>query len=462
MKSFISYNIIIIATVAILSLLHSTPAQAINMKVGDVEHLSLGYIPRLQGCEWTISRPNDVNFTSTPTSYSSDIFVKAINAFPTSSPCIVQCKYYYLEQDPVSGKFIYSRSGFKDWEIYVTENGGGGNNPGGGSSSLKLAVIEADISIDEWVTIDALSSSSDNLSWSLSNTACAYFVKKTNTQIKVRGVCPGTTDVVCKDSRGNKATCKIIISAKASEDYSVGDYIYSEVEGKYGKKYLFRYQVTNIEDPQCILHGMGIIDVPETSFKGDFITPFDIQGFKVVGIREYAFRKCKGLESIVISDNIKEIGNTVFEECDNLINVEILEGVEIIGAYCFTNCGGLKNLSIPSSIQSIGSWILYGVRNINVKCYLNPPINVPNLSVPKNATLYVPYGSKTLYEQASGWKEFANIIEMEDMGGINDVYVDSNPNKEIYTIDGVKLVGYTFENLPKGIYIIGGEKIIIH
>ena len=324
MKSVvINHRILLVFIVVAISLFNSTIALAINMKVGDVEHLSLGYIPRLQGCEWTISRSNDVVFTSTPTSYSSDVFVKAVRAFPTTSPCIVQCKYYYLEQDPVTGKYTYLRSGFRDWEIYVTENGGGGDNPGGGSSSLKLAVIEAEICIDEWVTIDALTSSSDNLTWSLSNRACAYFVKKSNTQIKVRGVCPGTTDVICKDSRGNKATCKIIVTPKASEEYDVDDYIYAEAEGKYGKKYLVRYQVTNSEDPQCLLHGMGTIDVPDNSFKGDFIVPFDIQGFKVVGIREYAFRYCKGLESIVIPPNVKEIDNTVFYQCENLTNVEI-------------------------------------------------------------------------------------------------------------------------------------------
>lgn len=463
MKSDISKKILIrVLIIAFFLSITSTPARAINMKVGDVEQLSLGYVQRLQGCEWTISRPNDVVFTSTPTSYSTDVFVKAIKAFPTTSPCIVQCKYYYLEQDPVTGKFTYSRSGFKDWEIYVTESGSGGSNPGGGNSSLKLAVIEADIRVDEWVTIDALTSSTDNLSWSLSNTACAYFVKKTNTQIKVRGVCPGTTNVTCKDSKGNKATCKIIVSAKDPKEYSVGDYIYSEVEGKYGNKYLFRYLITDTEDPQCMLHGMGDIITPETSFKGDFITPYDIQGFKVVGISESAFRKCKGLESIIITDNIKEIKNSVFEECYNLTNAEIMEGVEIIGKYCFTNCNNLINLTIPSSVKSIGSWLLFCVRDINVKCYINPPINVPDLQVPEKSTLYVPYGSKALYEQTPGWNDFTNIVEMENMGGIDDLYVDPVDNKEIYTVSGMKLDGFTLDNLPKGIYIIGGKKVMVH
>ena len=29
-----------------------------------------------------------------------------------------------------------------------------------------------------------------------------------------------------------------------------------------------------------------------------------------------------------------------------------------------------------------------------------------------DATLYVPYGTKSIYETTDGWKEFKNIIEM--------------------------------------------------
>ena len=118
----------------------------------------------------------------------------------------------------------------------------------------------------------------------------------------------------------------------------------------------------------------------------------------------------------------------------------------------------MKYLSIPSTVKSIGSWFLNGTSDINIKCFINPPINLPDLVVPKNATLYVPYGSKSLYEQVSGWKDFPNIIEMEYVG-LKDISVDSITTKGIYTIDGVKLEGVTYKEVPKGIYIIDGKKV---
>ena len=98
-------------------------ANAISMKVGDTETLDIGDVSHLQGCQWTISRPNDVIFVTTPQAYSTKVTIKAVNAFPATSPCVVQCKYYYLELDPTTGKYTYSRTGYKDWTIFVKEDG---------------------------------------------------------------------------------------------------------------------------------------------------------------------------------------------------------------------------------------------------------------------------------------------------------------------------------------------------
>lgn len=454
------HNILLIVILGLL--LHSLSISAINMKVGDIEHISLGNIPRLQGCIWTISRPNDVVFTTTPSNYSTDVFIKAINAFPTSSPCIVQCKYYYLEQDPTTGKYTYSRTGYKDWEIYVTKSGSNeGSNEGTQNASLSLSFKVASVNVDEWLTIDAITSSSSNLSWSLSN-PCAYFVKKSNTRIRVRGVCGGTTVVTCKDNKGNIATCKVTINPKNSNSYSVGDYIYAEAEGLYGKKYLIPYLITNTEDPQCILKKAGGYIIPDNkSFKGELIVPFDVQGFKVTSIEEGAFRDCKNLKSIKIPGNVKIIGPSVFSGCEQLSNVEIEEGVENIGRYCFANCQ-LQNITIPSTVTNIGNWCFYENQTIHVKCYINPPFDVGEILpiVTSNQILYVPYGTKELYKNAQGWNKFQNIIEMEASTGINGITISNKVGKGIYTINGLLLEGKTKEELPKGIYIIDGKKYI--
>lgn len=98
------------------------------MKVGDTETLDIGNIKHLQGCQWTISRPYDVVFTTKPQSFSTKVTIKAINAFSAQSPCIVQCKYYYLELDPTTGRYTYSRTGYKDWTVFVNKGSDNGDN----------------------------------------------------------------------------------------------------------------------------------------------------------------------------------------------------------------------------------------------------------------------------------------------------------------------------------------------
>ena len=80
-----------------------------------------------------------------------------------------------------------------------------------------------------------------------------------------------------------------------------------------------------------------------------------------------------------------------------------------------------------------------------------------------NATLYVPKGCKTVYWLNPGWENFKNIVELGDTG-INDVTVDQHQQREgVYTIDGVKLSADAdnTDNLPKGIYIVNGQKVVI-
>jgi tRNA(Ile)-lysidine synthase len=80
-----------------------------------------------------------------------------------------------------------------------------------------------------------------------------------------------------------------------------------------------------------------------------------------------------------------------------------------------------------------------------------------------NAVLYVPVGKKSLYSQHPVWGKFISILELV-ASGIYDVPIDQHQQKEgIYTIDGVKLSvnADNTDNLPKGIYIINGQKVVI-
>ena len=52
------------------------------------------------------------------------------------------------------------------------------------------------------------------------------------------------------------------------------------------------------------------------------------------------------------------------------------------------------------------------LSSVTVKCK-TPPTAKSNAFLDVKATLYVPYGTKDLYEAAVGWNVFTDIVEME-------------------------------------------------
>ena len=60
------------------------------------------------------------------------------------------------------------------------------------------------------------------------------------------------------------------------------------------------------------------------------------------------------ITSVVISEGVKEIGDSAFEYDADLENVEISNTVTTIGALAFYGCESLTSVTIPSSVASIG------------------------------------------------------------------------------------------------------------
>ena len=56
----------------------------------------------------------------------------------------------------------------------------------------------------------------------------------------------------------------------------------------------------------------------------------------------------------------------------------------------------------------------------------------------RNATLYVPQGSKSAYAAADYWKEFKEIVEI-DPSGIDQIMSDGQNNAAIFTFDGKRM-----------------------
>lgn len=188
-------------------LLSSVHANAISLKVGETYTCTLSSPPRyLQGCQWTTSRPSEVQIVSTVSSLTTSVTVKALKSF-TGSPCVIQCKYYYLELDPTTGRYTYSRSGSQEWNFFVSEVKPTGVNLS--RSSMSLNVGESEILTASLVPSDAQSS----FSWSSSSKDVATISIISETRVEVVACGPGECSVMVSTGSGHSASCRVTVNS---------------------------------------------------------------------------------------------------------------------------------------------------------------------------------------------------------------------------------------------------------
>lgn len=139
------------------------------------------------------------------------------------------------------------------------------------------------------------------------------------------------------------------------------------------------------------------------------------------------FKKCQALETIDIPANVKTIGRSTFEDCSSLKDVIFHEGLQEIWSIAFKNCKAIDKLLLPSTLTSIGSEAFVGCTSITkVYSKILEPFDIAESTFAGiaylNSVLYVPIGTKNLYQEKTGWKDFASIVETDDFDIIVNYY----------------------------------------
>ena len=161
------------------------------------------------------------------------------------------------------------------------------------------------------------------------------------------------------------------------------------------------------------------------------------------------------------------IGHDAFYGCDKLASVTIPNNVTSIGSKAFGDCGKLESVTIPNSVTSIEKSAFANCKNLEkVISRLAKPFAISDETFDSdtysNATLYVPKGTVAQYKATDGWKKFQNIVEEDSITAINDVEADNTLNtaNAIYDINGKRLPATSLDELPSGLYIINGKKVV--
>ncbi len=143
-------------------------------------------------------------------------------------------------------------------------------------------------------------------------------------------------------------------------------------------------------------------------------------GNSIKSISDAAFFNCSGIATITFSDSLISIGNYAFQNCTSLRDSLVLpNNLQQIGKYAFKGCNKIDKLILPSSVTSIGTMAFADCAAItSIQSRSESPASI-NLStsvfsnVDKSACiLYVPVGTKSIYQASDQWEDFSNIIEM--------------------------------------------------
>ena len=170
-----------------------------------------------------------------------------------------------------------------------------------------------------------------------------------------------------------------------------------------------------------------------------------------------------------------------FSGCTIVSTLVLPEGVEELGRGVFEGVNLPRKVYFPSTLAKIPPMALffnekadntldlyYNRMTPPVYDYSDPegPFFFWNGCMPDCWTLYVPVGAKKYFAADKYWGCFPNIVETPELdggtsgiGGVSMEDAAADNEQRIYTLDG-RYVGKDMERLGKGVYVVGGRKVV--
>lgn len=196
---------------------------------------------------------------------------------------------------------------------------------------------------------------------------------------------------------------------------------------------------------------------------------------QVQAIEDHFIAYCDKVAKIVVDVenpyfDSREACNAIIRTADNTLlfgckNTTIPKSVTAIASYAFEGHAHLGAIVLPAGIVAIGNYAFCGCEGLaEVVSKIVHPFAIDDNTFDeytyKHATLTVPHGTKAVYQNTDGWKNFYNIIEVDEAidtwtdriesindrimdindEGIDEVATDINGDGIINVVDIVKII----------------------
>lgn len=195
---------------------------------------------------------------------------------------------------------------------------------------------------------------------------------------------------------------------------------------------LFQYPNGRTSTEYVVPTGVKTI-VASAFFSNQFVESIQLPNTIEGEIGNYAFSDCYGLTSINLPEGITSLGAMSMARIWHLENITLPKTLKRISNLAFWDCPSIEEITIPGSCEYIGCQAfgvdleshvcnIFNLQNrsalkkITVKSFY--PIHIEsdnafNAETYQDAIVYVPRGSKALYEEAYGWSNFQHIVEAD-------------------------------------------------
>ena len=204
-------NSLFYLVMAILLFMVIPARSAIYINVGETYTCDLGYVSHFKECVWTTTDYSAIDFVGTPSQYDTSVTVQCLSKPTYATPVTIHCQYYYYDLDPVSGRYIYLRSDYKDFQFFVRDNG---------PTGISLYPTSLTLDIGDAYTLNAAvtpSSADQSVTWETSN----FSVASVNSYGRVEARGGGEAVITATTVNGKTAECYVYVNSAQPTDISV-------------------------------------------------------------------------------------------------------------------------------------------------------------------------------------------------------------------------------------------------